>query len=136
MYSKWINRRKIIIILLFLPIFSAFARKPAVLPVKGISIEQYKEVKNPKQVPGYDFSSKAIAPTIHNQTVYFFSILIISALLSMICGLLLIKQQSHNTPIKKRNNILKFDKNSKQKKSTSSNDFDDEDDDQDYKKAS
>ena len=130
---NWINRKGITIILLFLPIFNALARSPAVLPVKGISIEQYKEVKNPKQVPGFDFSTKTANPTIHNQMVYIFSILIISALLSMICGLILIKQQSHQGP-QKWNNVLKFVRSKKHKKTAASTDEDD--DDQDYKKAS
>ncbi len=49
---------KSILILSFLAFFSlsSFARKPAIEPVRGISIDHYKEVK-PSQDPGFNFNS-------------------------------------------------------------------------------
>ncbi|MCY4523560.1 MAG: hypothetical protein OXB84_02350 [Halobacteriovoraceae bacterium] len=127
---------KVALITLLLPIFNSFARRPAVLPVKGISIDQYKEVKNPQSTPGFDFSSKINPPAAHNQMVYLFSLVIISALLSMICGLLLIKQKA-SSGAEIKNNVLKFTKNRKKKKIIENkSDDEDDDDDQDYKKAS
>ena len=60
--------KKLLILLIFLLPLSAFARKPAIEPVTGISIDDYKEVP-PSQAKGYNWNeenkkvtTEAIAP--------------------------------------------------------------------------
>lgn len=60
--------KKLLILLIFLLPLSAFARKPAIEPVTGISIDDYKEVP-PSQAKGYNWNeenkkvtAEAIAP--------------------------------------------------------------------------
>ena len=106
-----------IVLILF---FTISAREPAVLPMKGISLDNYKKVENPDNATGFNFTND-IQQSSSGQLIL--GMAAILALLTLIFGVLLQREQKKATP----NNILKFRPKKELQQKTQQNEEDDDD---------